>query len=395
MDMTGMTWPGAVEHGRLLTIAERLLEELASLRQRLAYDNNVAHMQHVDFADRARSLAAYLEAAVLLTRADLYAPAFANLRSALEQVLVDRLVFLGRRYIQVIHGVNETTWTEWERQRTMGEAFTTVVDWKRTRNGIVEITHEGLRSASSDSDSILLSIHYFLIQQYQPYFGPPSAQAQFDDGLGQVDRDREFAKQNEAIYWSYLRWKSIKRSLAVNGFASGSDIHKLEVHYRFLSAFVHPVSDVVDLIYGRNQLSLPVYDHYSSELALLYVIVLAVGELQHFKVASQVKPQVEIKDWAQTEQLCRHAWEQVSYLWFPGHSPHSYDRITEANKRMFRSLVEGSQRQVVDPSTIRDSEVRYYRDPLRRLVSLHSGFHEITTGLVFVSPWPRSDAQLR
>lgn len=297
--------------------------------------------------------------------------------------------------MQVIQGVDESTWTEWERQRAQGEAFTTVVDWKRARNGSVEITHEGLRSASSDSDDILLSLHYFLLRQYQPYFGPPSAQAQFEDGLGLVDRDREFAKENEAIYWAYLRWKSIKKSLAVNGFANGNDIHKLEVHYRFLSAFVHPVSDVIDLIYGRNQLSLPVYDHYSSELALLYVVVLAVEELRHFKAMSQAKPQVEIEDWAQTERFCQDAWEQASYLWFPGHSPHSYDRITEANKRMFRSLVGGSQRQFVDPSTIRDSEVRYYRDPLRRLVSLHSGFHEITTGLVFVSPWPRSDAQFR
>jgi hypothetical protein len=45
-------------------------------------------------------------------------------------------------------------------------------------------------------------------------------------------------------------------------------INKLEVHYRFLSAFVHPVSDVTDLIYGRNQFDLPIYDHYSSELKI-------------------------------------------------------------------------------------------------------------------------------
>jgi len=40
-------------------------------------------------------------------------------------------------------------------------------------------------------------------------------------------------------------------------------------------------------------------------------------------------------------------------------------------------------------------EVLYPADPLRRLVALHGGAHEIMTGLVYVSPWPRDDARFR
>jgi hypothetical protein len=46
---------------------------------------------------------------MLLAQEDLYAPSLATLRLAMEQTLVDRLVFLGRRYIQVMEGVDEAT----------------------------------------------------------------------------------------------------------------------------------------------------------------------------------------------------------------------------------------------------------------------------------------------
>jgi hypothetical protein len=39
--------------------------------------------------------------------------------------------------------------------------------------------------------------------------------------------------------------------------------------------------------------------------------------------------------------------------------------------------------------------VSYPSDPLRRLVALHGSTHEMMTGLVYVSPWPRDDARFR
>jgi hypothetical protein len=211
------SYPGATEHGGLLTTAKRLVEELQGLGQRLERRDEVEYAQHRDFAGRARGLADYLRGAILLAQEDLYAPSLATLRLAMEQTLVDRLVFLGRRYIQVIEGVDEATWAEWERQRSAGETFATVTSWTRTKRGLVEITHEGLRSNSADSeDDYFLSVHYFLLRQYQPYLGPPSAQPQFDDGLSEEDRDRKYAEENEAIYRTYLSWKSIKRSLSLD-----------------------------------------------------------------------------------------------------------------------------------------------------------------------------------
>jgi hypothetical protein len=388
-----MTWAGDTEHRHLLDVAQQLINELYGLRQRLV-SNEVFYFQHGEFADRASSLAGYLQAALVTMQEDLYIPAFANLRSALEHVLMDFLVFLGRRYIQIIDGVDETTWNEWKSRRETGDHFKHVVEWTRTRKGLVEITYDGMHSSASDGEATSLGIHYFLLQQYQPYFGPPSAQDQFDDGIGDPLSSKDFAKQNEALYRTYLNWRSIKKSLLVNGFVTNSDLEKFEVHYRFLSAFVHPISDVRDLVYGRNSYSIE-YDHYSSELILLYIIVFAVEELRHFRSMSRGNPQVEIRHWQQTQEYCTRAWNYVSYMWFPGHLPNAYDRITEANTRMFRMIGDGLDRQFIDPNSIPADEVGYYRDPLRRLIGLHSGFHEMMTSLSFVSPWLRRDAQFR
>jgi hypothetical protein len=250
---------------------------------------------------------------------------------------------------------------------------------------MVEVTYEGLRSEpDEDGQSYVIGPHYFLLRQYQPYLGPPSAQAEFDDGIGEPERDRQFARENEQIYWS-------------NGFADDTTISKLEVHYRFLSAFVHPLADVTDVLYGRNNFNIPSSDHYSSELVLLYVIAIAVEELRHFREMNQRHPAIEIAGWQGTDELCENVWHETSYLWFPGQKPHLYDRIQEANRRAFRVLQQATPqgRQLIDPMSIPDEEIRYYRDPMHRLVDLHSGFQEIMTGLSFTSPWPRDDARLR
>ncbi len=354
-------------------------------------------MQHTECADRVRNVAQYLEAALQQAANDAYLSAFATLRTALEHMLVDHLVFSGARYIRIYSGVDDATWADWQRKRAAGDAFTEIIDWARKKN-LVEVTYEGLRSTPDEQgQTYVISPHYFLLRQYQPYLGPASAQAEFDDGIGDIEDDRKFAQENDHIYRTYLSWSSIKKNLMSNGFADEATITKLEVHYRFLSAFVHPLADVTEVVYGRNNFNIPSYDHYSSELIFLYAIVIAVEELRHFREMAQRRPTVGIANWTATAELCERAWQLASHLWFPGHEPHPYDYVQEANTRAFRLRRENPTAVIQrrDPMSIPAGEVRYYRDPMRRLVALHAGFHEIMTGYSYASPWPRADAQFR
>src|SRR5260370_1118018 len=83
----------------------------------------------------------------------------------------------------------------------------------------------------------------------------------------------------------------------------------------------------------------------------------------------------------------------TAHLWFVGQQPTDYDRVTEANDR---GLVGGEHvpREGREPDTIRNEDIKYYRNPLRRIIRMHSSANEVT-GFSYVSPWPRSDAHLR
>jgi hypothetical protein len=184
-----------------LVTAERLVAELAGQRARFEHRNDVEHAQHGEFTERARGQADQLRAAVMLAQSDLYAPAFGCLRIALEHMLVDHLVFLGKRVVQIIDGVDEDTWAEWNGQREAGESFTAIVSWSRTKKGSVEIIGVGVQSERSEGlEEHFLSAHYFLLTQFQPYLGSPSAQPLFDDGISDPAHSRAWATKNEAVY---------------------------------------------------------------------------------------------------------------------------------------------------------------------------------------------------
>jgi len=81
------------EHEQLVQAATVLAEKLRTLQNRLEHGEDVMHMQHLQFADRASQLSLYLDAAYLLCRSHLYLPALAVLRCALEHHVFDWLLF--------------------------------------------------------------------------------------------------------------------------------------------------------------------------------------------------------------------------------------------------------------------------------------------------------------
>lgn len=389
-----MAWQGYEEHPNLYAAATLLIATLHSLGGRLRH-GDTQHFLHTDLAARCRSLAVYLESAISDARRDAYAPALGSMRSALEHIFTDKLVFLGQRYVQAFRGVDEETWAEWQRARDAGEKWVDVTDWSRSKGGIVRMTKEGLHSQpAEDGSRQTIGIHYFLLNEYSPFVGPPSIQQHFDDGLSEVSERGDEAKRHRDMHDTYLKWRSIKESLKANDFADDETLRRLDVHHRFLSTFVHPNTDVQRILYGNNAWDWPIYDHYSSGLVLLYAIVFAVEELRSFRAMTRRGPTVEISGWDETQQLCDQMWRMSSHLWFPGHEPHDYDRFQEANRRGFRERRSGG-RTIENPATLPAAEIGYYVNPLERLVRLHASQSEMMTGLTYRSPWHRSDAQLR
>jgi hypothetical protein len=163
------------------------------------------------------------------------------------------------------------------------------------------------------------------------------------------------------------------------------------VHYRFLSAFTHATGtgyETIERQRGHPSLGKNL-DHFLGELALLYVCAIAIGELRAFLSFVDRRPKLILLDRMSVESICHDTARAISYMWFPRiGAPSQYDRFMEANRRAF----DGGRGTLpftgaLGPEQIPEHEVGYYRDPLKRLVDLHTGAVEVTTGFYHDRLW--------
>jgi hypothetical protein len=236
-----------------------------------------------------------------------------------------------------------------------------------------------------------LSIYYFLIDEYDGLLGKPADQE--DDGFLTKDELRRRASENEARWLVYLRWSALLENLEENGLIDAADSGRLSVHYRFLSSYAHPVTNSDVRLYGRHlDGASPHYDHYASELVLLYAIAIASLELRTYSQGVKERLNAETADHDGTAEDLQAADQVAGHFWFLGENPHPRDRHDEVSRRSIRQLREGGDGSVAVPEM---SEVAFPRDPLSRLVRQHASSYGRIAGTEYISPWPRTDASGR
>lgn len=296
--------------------------------------------------------------------------------------------------------VDVETWKRWQADRPSD-----VVEWSRQSNGSVRIVWKGVRVRDShdDQNERTLSIYYRWWEKFDPFAVPPADHHRIASGhLVDEEYAARHGRVNREIWQSSFVWRNLKSNLALNELADPFVLSQLDVHYRFLSAYTHPASrQALELPYPRN-VQAPIVDHFSEEMVLLYVAFLAAEELRAFHKMAERPPAVGIQDWPEIEELCKVALHLTEHAWFPGMRPYSYDRVVEANQRAFDEVAANDaagrlsvRPTIVRPETLPEESIRYYANPLRRLFELHRGFHEVTTGLAWSSPWQRPDAAHR
>jgi hypothetical protein len=74
--------------------------------------------------------------------------------------------------------------------------------------------------------------------------------------------------------------------------------------------------------------------------------------------------------------------------------PQTFDRVEEANRRGVLPGGELVPRDERKPEDIPDDEVRYYENPLKRLIGMPHGIDEMS-GFQWPSPWFRGEARQR
>lgn len=326
------------QHQALTDAWLRVFKVLDSLPQSLVW-GETQDLDLSDMADRVRGIGLHLDSAVGLSARLRYESALALLRTGLEQFVVDWLVLSGRTLVQRYSGIDDTKWAQWQADRVAGAEWTTTIrDWTRTKRGDVRIVREGLFSEpDADGNKRQISIYYFLLEKYQPALGPPSVQ--IEEWSISRDELRRMSSENDALWRAYLTWSSLLTNLQENELVDDVDAGRLAAHYRFLSGYAHPVVDHRRDTYGRDAgLGWPKYDHYSSELVLLYAIKLSTLELRNFIGALHSYPGVTLANSEQVEEVLQVAESATSYFWFLGTHPHPYDMWKAGNEACFRAL---------------------------------------------------------
>jgi hypothetical protein len=398
----------AQDHSDLLASAQTLLTDLREFRGRFQ-ETRQSYAIHYDFADRALSLEGYLSAALTLAMDGSYMPAFALLRSALEHQLVDQLLLLGRRYKQVVTEMKRTDFNAWHqawKSRKPGTETITSLRWTSKATaliGSVEVVHTGIhqRGGRTGRFARALSIYYILLRDYNPFIGAPWDQRFLVREHGPLEVYMKLAEDQRRTYGN-LKWDGIrdgiKYNLRLNGLLTEKTLRQLGVHYRFLSASVHPWPAATDLVYGRRASQRGRYDHYASELVLLYIIEIAAAELISLGKMASRAPRLKLADWPSLLADVKAAKASAAHFWFPGGEPHEFDRVAEANARLWhgRKGIPRSfpPKHVIRPDQLTHEQIRYYRNPLRRLIQMHVQTRELM-GFTYISPWPRADAQQR
>lgn len=394
------------EHGVLLASAESLLADLKEFKARFR-ETRHSHLIHSDFADRALSLETYLAAALNLAIANSYMPALALLRSALEHQLVDQLLFLARRYKWFNFEVARLDFDVWYQDWKSGKPGTeTITSLKRTSKatapfGTVEVVRTGMHmeGGKKGRNARALSIYYVLLRDYDPFVGGPEDQRFLVREHGPLGMYTKLAEDQRRLYHGDLKWEEIKNNLRLNGLLKEKALRQLGVHYRFLSACVHPWLAATNAVYGRNRpKSWGRYDHYTSELVLLYIVEIAAAELTALGKMAARAPRLKLADWPAVLTDIKTAKAAAVHFWFPGEMPHEFDRVKEANARLWhgrRGLpTHFPPKNVIRPDQLTVEQIRYYRNPLARLIAMHDSANEMM-GFSYLSPWPRADARFR
>jgi hypothetical protein len=383
------------DHGTLPAHAERMLARLEGL-EGLSVHGDTTHMEHMDHAKRARQLADHLRAVLLLSGSYGYTSALVVMRTALEHHLMDRLIFLANRYVETYTGIKkEAVAGEVAKLEALrAGARPDIARWWWDDSGM-NVVFRGLHSARSKKGrGKTVSYYYFRMDDFDPFTGGKKHAANLASPFRQRAHREQWAAESAAAWRRWFTFDKMRKALAANGLSPRQGL-QIDVHHSFLSGLVHPSKRGYEAIYrGNDPDGMGSFNHNASEILLLYVIVIAAAEIETYGRMARRAPRLGLSHWADVEAEVREARLASSYFWFLGGEPTIYDRIASVHTPPGNAKLRWG-RPRVDPATIPDSAVRYYADPFDRIVKLHQSFREMSTGLIYQSPFERPDAGRR
>ncbi|MDD2666347.1 MAG: DUF5677 domain-containing protein [Methanocellales archaeon] len=255
------------------------------------------------------------------------------------------------------------------------------------------VTYEGIFGV--DNKSKLIPVYYFVFIEYDPQSAFINGIPPIRDGTYLPDIAQKSHEHYKRLYRDFIKFDKVREALKLNNLISVEEDNATQVHYNFLSNFTHITNEGLHKIFWQrrrnigsysvsiidNLSELYFYDHYLSELCLLYV--LKINQYYLRSLVDYFANRYEIKDLAKFEDYFAKLNRYYDYFWFIFEKHWKYDEWD------YETIKASHQRKGIKP----DEKIPYYRDPLQRLINLHRSTIEGTTGLVYESPFPRKNAK--
>ena len=370
-----------MDEEKLFLDVEKMLELSNSFRERIEFAET-SRLTEFDALRLFESQVRIFESIQDLVRKERYMEAFILNRTVFENYFLISLILKGTKYklkYKVSIDPNETAKEAYERltktlKKQCVEGRKDIVSFMPVNKyKSIEIVHKGLFSETGDQ---IIPIYYFVFNEYDSIrhrvgrIKSISSKDLFPEILG------KWQKRHEALYKTYFGFRNLLRAALLNDLITNEQMERILVHYNFLSMFTHLTKMGCELTVDWDR-----ERHYLLELNLLYVLrILRLYLLLLIDFFSTTEHQ--IRNLEQLILFLDKISEQYDYFWFIFNEPSEYDIWH------YQTLKESRRRK----GELLDEKIPYYADPYERLRRQHQTAYEITTGLTYTSPWPRSDA---
>jgi len=411
-ETSGISNQTFTEHRQLISLVNDLLEAIDKLPSDIEWGNSI-WFQDSEFLDFMRIQALSLQHARDTIIQGYYRDAYHLIRMVFEAYFLFRLISTCDKYprrIKIARGKRDQSLDHARRRviqqikKKFGKLLIKL--YEEDKHTLVAIVR-GIQMVDENGNDTgrILPFYYSVWQQYRPIEhhlrgkSPKEklSTSRFLEGewSGMQKRSRGQADENHSqLYRWFLNFDKVLENLRINSVLNKKTTTRVIVHYNFLSNFSHSTSDSIkNLLRLQNSYmlggsgTLISYNHYHSELALLYICHLLSMYLEHAIYYFTTWCRIRIKNTEAYCSLCQKVKEDFGYFWFIFNEPHLYDRFAHANRKSnYREKI------FYRPEDIALRDVRYYENPLYRLKQIHQSQRELTTGNVYNSPFPRNDA---
>jgi len=364
-----------MDFGELLSLSNKGLP--------IAYDFEKSALEGVDAVNHAWIETLHLgitqfetlDSVVLLLEKEKHKDSFVLLRSVFESHFFLLLMIHGKKFrearrFRVIPNAGEEAETardetlkKWRASIKSGDPqYAKIVNLGTEGNDIILATveDEGLYDENDvERKGPIIPRYYFAFDEYDPETRFVAELPSISEGDPYPKITNELLKQQKMIYNQYFYVPHIERNLKINNLVDDEQQDRFDVHYSFLSMFVHPTKP--GIVRREKTTHMLPYTPKVMKFVRRSLILFYVCKLQSMLLQTLVQYFQKIntkKDFKPFEEQVKIRQEATKEFWFIFDEPTEFDLKQSENIR----------KTVASVGNVKPTEaIVYYRDPSKRL----------------------------